>query len=274
MSRLLQLIYRYRAFFTFLILELLSAWFIVRNNRYQSAAFFTTSNSIVASVVSFSNSVSDYFSLQEQNKILSQQNAFLRDQLEIARTSQIELDSTRLLPELDQYRFVTAAVINNSTRRSRNYLTIDKGLNDGLAPGMGVISGSDIVGMVKYSSDHYSVVTSLLHMDFMVSSSIPDKVDLCTTVWDGSSPLTASVEFIPRHISLLVGDTIVTSGFGGIFPEGVLIGRILESSLEENEAFHNVTIQLETEFSQLSFVQVIQNRLKVEKDSLELNVEL
>jgi rod shape-determining protein MreC len=109
-------------------------------------------------------------------------------------------------------------------------------------------------------------------MDFLVSSSIPDKVDLCTTVWDGESPLTARVEYIPRHIRLNVGDTLVTSGFGGIYPKGVLIGKILESKLEENEAFHNVTIELATEFSQLSFVQIIQNRLKVEKDSLELQV--
>ena len=74
---------------------------IVRNNRYQSASFFTTSNSAAASVVGFSNNVSDYFSLRKQNELLSQQNAFLRDQLEIVKNNQSRLDSTDLFPSID-----------------------------------------------------------------------------------------------------------------------------------------------------------------------------
>ena len=128
--------------------------------------------------------------------------------------------------------------------------------------------------MVKYTSSNYSVVTSLLHMDFMVSSSIAGKVDLCTSVWDGQSPLTASVEYVPRHITLSIGDTVTTSGYGGIFPEGVLIGTINSQSIDENEAFHDVEIDLTTDFDKLSFVQVVQNKLKVEKDSIESTVIL
>ena len=135
------------------------------------------------------------------------------------------------------------------------------------------VDGKKVRAILKDVQIH-PVTDRILHMDFMVSSSISNKVDLCTTVWDGRNPLTANVEYIPRHIELEEGDTVITSGFGGIFPRGVLIGIIESQSIDENEAFHEVNIDLTTDFDKLSFVQVVQNKLKVEKDSLELNIEL
>ena len=137
---------------------------------------------------------------------------------------------------------------------------------------MGVVSHDGIVGIVKSSSRHFSTITSLLHSNIFVSSVIKRTGDLCSTTWDGRDPYQASLRFVPRHIQLQQGDTIVTSGYNSIFDKGTLIGTVKETGIKENATFYDVSIDLATDFNSLSYVYVIENRLRVEKDSLEQNL--
>src|SRR5260221_13866943 len=82
MERLLNFVYAYRALFTFLALEFFCAWFIVKNNQYQSTKFFNSSNRISARIISFSSTVREYLSLREINPALAGENADLRKKLE------------------------------------------------------------------------------------------------------------------------------------------------------------------------------------------------
>src|SRR5690606_12875335 len=113
------------------------------------------------------------FSLKSVNQDLSTENALLRSQLEIEKNKSRQFiptaaDSVRI----NQMKFYPAKVINNSTSRFANYLTLNKGILDGVKPGMGVISNMGIVGRVKNCSDHFSTVISLLHEKFNVSAKI------------------------------------------------------------------------------------------------------
>jgi rod shape-determining protein MreC len=82
MDRLFYFFYQYRAFFTFLILEVVCAWLIIENNQYQSARFFNSSNSMVASLNNISQGVREYFLLRNINSTLAEENAYLRSKLE------------------------------------------------------------------------------------------------------------------------------------------------------------------------------------------------
>ena len=82
MERIFLFIYQFRAFFTFLLLELFCAWLIIQNNQYQGAQFFNSANSFVGSINSFSQNTRDYFSLREVNTVLSEENAHLRKLLD------------------------------------------------------------------------------------------------------------------------------------------------------------------------------------------------
>jgi rod shape-determining protein MreC len=92
----------------------------------------------------------------------------------------------------------------------------------------------------------------------------------CTTKWDGLDPLYASLLYIPRHVELQVGDSVTTSGYNAFFPEGIPIGQIKEFSIDENETFYKVIIELSTDFQSLSHVYIIQNFYRQEKDSVEV----
>jgi len=160
MRRLFQFIYRYRAFFIFLLLEVISAWFLVNHNEYISASYFNSSSAFAGNVYENKQAVQDYFQLAKVNKNLAQENELLRNQL--AQDS-LALDSSSVnIPfELaSQYEFISGKVVNNSVHRFRNYFTLDKGSKDGVKEGMGVINPNGVVGKIKSVSSNYSTAYS------------------------------------------------------------------------------------------------------------------
>jgi len=272
MRRLFLLIYQYRAFFTFILLEVISFWLVIGNSTFHNAAFFNTSNNIVASIFGLRQGVYQYFNLVNENDNLAKENAFLRDLIS-RRTIEIGEADTSLIPSEDtviQYAYIPAKVINNSTRKINNYITVDKGRKNGLEPGMGAISSFGVVGVIKTVSNNYATLYSLLHGEMQISSLLSRLGVFCTTKWDGIDPLYANLLYIPRHVNLQMGDTITTSGYNAIFPEGIPIGRIKSYDIEENETFYDVTLELSSDFQSLSHVYLISNYYRQEKDSVEL----
>jgi len=272
MERLLNFVYQYRAFFTFLLLELICAWMIVENNQYQSTKFFNSSNKLAANLIGISQGVREYFSLRVINAELAEENAKLRTQLEKRNQSLYTLEVREIKDPaiINAYEYVSAKVVNNSTSLFKNYITINQGRNAGIEPGMAVISSEGAVGKVKSVSDHYAVLISLLNIDENVSSVIKRTQHFGTAKWDGTNPRMINLMYVPRHVNPIVGDTIVTSGYNAIFPSGVLIGVIKEVNLKEEALFYDIKVELAQDFSKLAFVEIVKSNMKNERDSLEI----
>ncbi len=264
MQRLLSLLYQYRVFFFFLFLEVVSLWLITTYNNFYNAFLFNSSNQLAGTIQLATGNTRDYLELKETNKRLAEENAFLRKQL-------FEYSALTDGPDTLYNRFsvIPARVVNNDFKRSANYITIDKGERNGLEPGMGVISDNGIIGSIKSTSGRFSTVTSLLHQNQLISSEIKSTGTLCTTQWDASDPTHSKVRFIPRHIPINVGDTIVTSGFNSTFPPGLNIGVVSSYELADESIFYDVTIELVNDFSSIRNVYVIRDFWSNEKDSLE-----
>jgi rod shape-determining protein MreC len=266
MDRLLNFVYQYRAFLTFLLLVLFCSWLIVENNQYQSTRYFNSSNRLAANIISFSQGVREYFSLRRINADLAEENANLRSQLErYAAVDSLYTDTTR------RFDFVSAKVINNSVMMFKNYITVNKGSADGIKPGMAAISVKGAIGKVKSVSDHYAVLISLLNVDHQVSSSIKRTGHFGTAQWDGTDPRTINLNYIPRHVYPQVGDTVVTSGYNAVFPPDILVGIVSSVNLREEAQFWEIKVELAQDFGRLAFVEIVRSRLKIEKDSLELS---
>ncbi len=271
MERLILFVYQNRAFFTFLLLELFCAWLIVENNAYQGTKFFNSSNGLVAGVNNFSQGVRDYFQLTEVNRLLAEENASLKETLE--RQKLLEYPLTVKAP-LDSsiskhYEFVSAKVVNNHVDLVKNFITIDKGKDSGIEPGMAVISPLGVVGKVKLVSKHYGVVTSILHIDVMVSAVLRRTEHFGTVQWDGLDPDLVEFKYIPRHVNPVVGDTVITSGYNAVFPPGITIGVVEEVKLNDEALFYDLKVKLGQDFRKLSYVNVVKNYRQPELDSLE-----
>lgn len=274
MQRLFLFFYHYRAFFTFLFLELLCAWLIIGNNPYQGARFFNSSNGLVAAMNNVSNGVREYFLLRQINSTLAEENAQLRSRFEalnqlryITTPSPSVKDSARA----SQFNFISAKVVSNTVHRFTNFLTINKGSEDGVETGMAVISPLGAVGKVRTASKHYSVVTSILHVDVQVSALLKRTGHFGTIQWNGIDPDYVKFHFIPRHVEPVKGDTVVTSGYNAVFPEGIMVGQIEEVRLTD-ELFYDLTVKLSQDFRKLSYVEVVRNSMKEELDSLTQTV--
>ena len=275
MERLFLFIYQYRAFFTFVVLEVFCYWLIIQNNQYQGAKFFNSSNTVVASINNFSQSIRDYFLLSDVNRTLAEENAELRKQVEqqkqqITNNYKVSFSDSVLS---SRFEFISAKVVNNQVDRFKNFITINRGEADGIMPGMAVISPLGAVGKVKKVSEHYSVVTSILHIDYMISAVLKKTNHFGTVQWNGKDPEFTKFNFIPRHVQPAVGDTVVTSGFNAIFPEGIMIGTISEVELSPEALTYDLTVVLSQDFRKLAYVSVVKSNLKSEQDKLEEEVE-
>ena len=79
----------------------------------------------------------------------------------------------------------------------------------------------------------------------------------------------ADLMYVPRHIKIFKGDTVVTSGYNAVLPENIPIGVIDDFWINENETFYHIKVKLATDFRTISYVYVIKNSFSAEKDSLE-----
>jgi len=276
MDRLLYFFYNYRAFFTFLLIQLFCAWLVIENNHYQGAKFFNSSNRMVAGMLTFSNSVRDFFYLRETNRILAEENSMLREQLERNKINQ-EFVRPLLIDDSTQqmhFEYISAKVVNNSTRKFKNFITINKGSNQGIEPGMAVVSSLGVVGKVRTVSPNFAVITSVLHTNVLVSSRIKRTGHVGTTQWDGYDPNMSNLKYIPRHVKIQPGDTIVTSGFNSVFPENIMVGRIVDFSITDAAVFYDIKISLSQDFDKLAYVYVVKYSMFEEVQMLESEIEL
>lgn len=274
MYRLIALFNRYRTFFYLVLLEFIAVSFIVSNNTFQGIAALSTSNYIVGSYLRKVSQVSNYLSLKETNDGLARENAFLRTELERFRfltDSSIAKNDTS---KASQFKYLKARVINNSVHHANNFLTLNKGKAEGVFQTMGVISDGGIVGIVKTSSANFSTVYSVLHSDVKISVKHKKSNAFGSLVWEGTDSKKGMFLFVPRHIPIIQGDTVVTSGFGEVFPEGVMVGTVNKIDIKGDESTYRIELNLSTDFSKLKYVYVVNNKFKTEIDSIQkLNSE-
>ncbi len=187
----------------------------------------------------------------------------------LARPDTLLLGGARLPTRDVEYPLVPARILNNSLRAVDNYLTLNVGTADGVQPGLGVVAAGGVVGQVKSASAHYATVFSLLHSKMAVAAKIKRDGTFGSVKWPGDDYSHALLDYIPRQNRLVRGDTVVTSGYNSVFPEGVLVGTVESFVKEPDKNFWTVRLRLSVDFSRLTYVYVVHSRPHTERDSLE-----
>lgn len=275
MRNLLNFFLKYDDWFLFILLEVISFVLLFRFNNYQGSAFFTSSNQVVGMVYEATNKVTGYFHLKTINDDLVQKNVELELQVEHLRTALLEMtaDSAEIermkSDALLGYDIYRASVINNSLTHADNYITLNKGENDGIRREMGVISGSGVVGIVYQTSPNYSVVIPILNSKSSISCKIKRSDYFGFLKWDGGSSQYATVKDMPRHSLFTLGDTIVTSGHSAVFPGGIPVGTVEDMSDSHDGLSYLLKVKLFTDFARLSDVRVIAKKAQEERLELE-----
>jgi rod shape-determining protein MreC len=256
----------------FLALEAISFTLIVSNNNYQRVAFFNSSSNLFGSIYERFSNLDDYFNLSSTNARLAAENARLRRELQFRKMQQEKYPINRPdTVDAPAYYFTSAKVISNSVNKQFNYITLNKGSRHGIKPDMGIISPDGVVGVITNVSKNYSTGLSLLNRRLSIPAKINKNNYFGNLVWDGENYNTADLKEIPFHIMVNVGDTLVTSGFSTIFPEGIMIGKITSYDVESGTNFYNIKVELSTNFKTLRYVEVVQNTKRAELIKLQTN---
>lgn len=270
MRNLLVFITKNYFFFLFLLLETFCISILVQNNKFQRASFVNSSNQLSASVLSTSENIQQYFYLKSENERLAKENAELlsHDLLSFSVLVNGEYTVNDTVKR-QKYTFTHAKVVNNSTNRRNNYLTLDKGSKQGVTNKMGVTSSSGVVGIVENVSENFCTVKSLLHSNTIINSKLKKDGSFGPLNWDGESFEFATLNDIPTHVRLFKGDTVVTSQYTLMFPENIMIGTVDSYYRESTKPFYTVKVKLSTDFKKLSHVYIVNNKLRVEQETLE-----
>ena len=256
----------------FLALEAISFSLMVSLNNYQRVAFVNSSNDLVGTIYERFSHLDDYFSLSRTNARLAAENASLRKQLEFRIRNQEKYPVNRPdTVDAPAYYFASAKVISNSVNKQFNYISLNKGSRQGIKPDMGIISADGVVGVITNVSQNYSTGLSLLNKRLSIPAKINKNNYFGALVWDGEHSNTADLKEIPFHIIVNIGDTVVTSGYSSIFPEGIMIGTISKFDVESGTNFYNIKVDLSTNFRTLKYVEVVRNTKETELKRLESN---
>ena len=278
MRNLLNFLFRYNHCIVFVLLQGMSFLLLFSFNNYQHSRFFTSANAFVGKIYEATRAVTGYFDLQRQNEVLMERNIWLEQQLLLAdkRLKEMEEASTTSWPAettTTMFQSYKACVIKNSLNRADNYITLNQGSLAGIKPDMGVIGPNGVVGIVYKTSPHYSLVISLLSSKSNLSCKIAGNEYFGFLQWEGGDSRYAYLKDLPRHAEFAIGDTIVTSGFSTVFPQGMMVGVIEEANDTNDGLSFLLKIKLATDFGKLRNVHVLAREGIEEQKLLEEKAE-
>ncbi len=283
MHTLLQFVVRNRHWFLFLLLEAVSMALLFRYNAYQGSVWTTSANGVAGAIYEWQSGAKAYFALSRVNDSLTGRNIELEHEVGRLRELCRAAGADESMPDSAHQAFlrhhvtVKAKVVGSSLGSPDNLITINSGSADSVKSDMAVVSGNGVVGVVVNTSSDYAVVMPLINVRSRVSCRLKGRSYLGYLQWDAQDPGISYVEDIPRYAQFEIGDSVETSGYSSIYPEGILIGQIIDREDADDGVSYRLKVRLAVDFASVRDVRVVLDRdyaqraalLKAAKETLE-----
>ncbi|MGN1268060.1 MAG: rod shape-determining protein MreC [Candidatus Aphodocola sp.] len=216
----------------------------------------------------FSTMISDFFSLKdvlEENKILKSN---------VEKIESLEAENIELKQEIDKmkeelnlehilsdYDYLNATVVSRNSFYWYNTLTIDKGSHNGIKEGMVVINSTGLIGKIE------NVSTFSSDVKLITTNDTNNKISV--TITNGDNKLTGlinaydfndgylKVEGISNTATVNVGDFVYTSGLGGVFPSGILIGTVDSITTDVYDLSKIINVKPSADFDDINYVTIL-----------------
>jgi rod shape-determining protein MreC len=271
MQQLIYFIQKYRYFLFFLLLELIAFQLIINNLSFHNSKFINSASTITGGFYNKTNSISDYFQLDTENKELLNENLILRNKLEKLSQNIDTIAVTKIFEKTklrQRYLYFKGRIEKNQFRNNYNFLTINLGSKDSVRKEMGIINSKGILGITENVLHNYSRVRSILNKNSKINAKLKNSNYFGTLTWDGFDYNITQLLDIPRQAVLKVGDTIITGGMSSIFPEGIPIGRV-DNIVNGASIKRIINIQLFNDMSSLKNIYVVKDFDKQQLMNLE-----
>lgn len=271
MKHLLEFLWRFRHWLLFIVLEALSLALLLHFNSYQRSVWLSSAGRVAGIVYEWADGVTSYFRLKGVNEDLSRRNAWLEERVSVLERHLREAGDTSAaaLQLPPPYQTIRARVIKNSLNLVDNYITLDHGEAAGVRPDMGVAGTDGVVGIVYKVSARYALVLPVLNSRSNLSCMIQGSGYFGYLRWEGGDPRYAWLEDLPRHAEFELGDTVVTSGYSAVFPQGVTVGTVDDAVDADDGLSYRLKIRLTTDFGRLDAVRILARTGREEQKRLE-----
>lgn len=275
MQKLILFIKRVYVPLLFIIFEIVALRYYAHSSSYAEARLLTASNRIVGGVYGSISGIGDYFGLRRENRLLLDEVARLNNELTRYRENEAYQLLDSLGSEIEtKYTYMTARVIRNSVGRMRNFITLNKGLRDGVETDMAVLTPSGaMVGYVISCSERYAVCISILNVDFNASGKLAGDGHSGSIYWDGKSTENVQMHELSKYAAVEVGDTVVSTGYSHFFPEDVAIGYVTSVSADQTTSSYDLELRLAADMTRLNDVVLIKNVDLYELEALEAEAD-
>lgn len=208
--------------------------------------------------------VKDINDLEKINETLQTELNQLEYDNKILQMDKTELERLREIYTLDKryadYPKIGAQVIGKDPSNWYKTFMINKGEKDGLKVNMVVLAGDGLVGHITEVGPNYAKVQSIINDTCNVSAKIMRTSDLCIVKGDQTlvnADALCRVDYIEDRANIVIGDEIVTSHLGSIYPPGILIGTIQEIDSDSPKMTRTATLQPAVDFKHLEEVLVV-----------------
>ena len=207
---------------------------------------------------------SDLDYLKDENKKLKEKNNELEQSLRelenIKTENQTLKEYMNLAEKYKEYKTIPGYVINKDISNYSKTMVINLGKKDGVEVNMTVIGNEGLVGHVVSLTDSTAKVQTIIDTASSVSCSMSTTKDsiVCKGTLDEKSALKAM--YIPTDANIIQGDSIETSGIGGIYPKGIHIGTVKKVTNTQNMTDRYALIETAVNFDKIDTVLVITNK--------------
>jgi len=272
MQQIIYFFQKFKYFLFFLFLECIALTLTFNNLNFHKSKFVNSANSVTGIFYSTLSNSMEYLSLKSKNQSLQEENTQLKNDLERNKlffsTDILVLDTVKYH---QKYTYTEAKIINNNYSKPHNFLTINRGVNEGIVKEMAVINRKGIIGITENVSNNYTRVQSILNKNSNINARLKGNTAYFGTLkWNSIDYNTVQLHDIPRQAPLKIGDTIETGGKSTIFPEGIPIGTVSKIN-KRNTANSKINVTLFNDMSNLENVYVVKNLHKQEIQLLENN---
>ena len=217
---------------------------------------------------SISNLIKEYKDLRnvlKENEILKnnidKSDSLKTENIELKREIEKLKEELNIEYVLTDYTYLNATVISRNTGYWYNTLTIDKGTHNGVKEGMVVMNATGLIGKIiatsKFTSDVRLITTT--DTDNKISVTITDGENKVTGLIDeyDYNKQVLEVEGISNTETVSVGDLVYTSGLGGVFPSGILIGKVESITTDVYDLSKIINVTPSADFDDINYVSIL-----------------
>lgn len=245
----------------------------------EETLFHSAADPVVSFVNDITDTVSDFFvrvfspsAIQAENKELKNKIAYYERELllyeETSKENARLQDMLDYVQQNENMRYLTACVTARNMNQYVDSLSLNVGTRHGVTEQIPVVSGLGLIGRVTEVGNSWCKVHTIMNDEMRISVMVErtrDEGTLGGLIMKNGEIIGIQLYYLPENADIAVGDKIITSGIGGVYPKGILIGEVVSLPEDENSAY-NACVLPTIDFSHLENVLLIMNVDEVRDD--------